>query len=90
MITTKKRHIGSIKGRFAVRNNKTVLMNRFHSSPLKISKTFHLDSTGQLFVYMLDASPGMLDGDRYNINMELGDGCEVYLTNQSFTRKSVV
>jgi urease accessory protein len=83
MTTTKKRLVGSIKGRFTSRNHKTVLVDRFHSSPLKISKTFYLDDTGQLYVYMMDSSPGMLDGDYYHINMEIGDGCEVYLTNQS-------
>src|SRR5690554_970329 len=76
----------TIQVKFAVRRDKTVLIDRFHSSPLKITKTFHLDDTGELFVYMMDVSPGMLDGDSYSIHMSMESESEVYLTNQAFTK----
>ncbi|ANE48791.1 hypothetical protein SY83_08005 [Paenibacillus swuensis] len=63
-----------------------MLTERFHQAPLKISKTFELSPGGELLVYMMDASPGILDGDRYEIQMHLGEGTQVYLTNQSYTK----
>ncbi|WP_213411100.1 urease accessory protein UreD [Xylanibacillus composti] len=77
---------GKLTGRFACKNKRTFLADRYHQAPLKISKTFPMEEGGQLAVYMMDASPGMLDGDRYDISMELEAGASVYLTNQSFTK----
>lgn len=75
-----------LRGVFKLRNGRTVLDERYHRAPLKISKTFRLDDSGQLSVYMMDASPGMMDGDRYKVEFELEAGTEVNLTNQSFTK----
>jgi urease accessory protein len=77
---------GLVRGRFEQINRKTVLLERFHLAPLKVSKTFYLEDDGQLAVYLMDASPGMLDGDSYDVDIRLGRGCSVYLTNQSFTK----
>jgi urease accessory protein len=35
---------------------------------------------------MMDASPGILDGDCYEVDMRLEPGTNVYLTNQSYTK----
>ena len=42
--------------------------------------------TDQLGVYMMDCSPGLMSGDHYEINVRLGEGARVFLTNQSFTK----
>ncbi|MFD2610934.1 urease accessory protein UreD [Paenibacillus gansuensis] len=75
-----------LRGRFIRRGGKTVLTDRYHEAPLKISKTFELSGDGELLVYMMDASPGILDGDRYLIDMHLEPETKVYLTNQSHTK----
>lgn len=80
------RKSAELSGRFAIRGGVTCLVERFHTAPLKIAKTFQLDGTGQLSVYMMDASPGILDGDDYRIDMELEGGAEVFVTNQSFMK----
>ncbi len=77
---------GVVRGRFACKGRGTFLVDRYHRAPLKISKTFPMEQGGQLAVYMMDASPGMLEGDQYEISMELEAGTSVYLTNQSFTK----
>lgn len=77
---------GKIQANFSVKDGKTILTERVHHAPLKIAKTFHLEESGGVSVYMMDASPGIMDGDRYEINMTLDDHCEVFLTNQSYTK----
>jgi urease accessory protein len=81
-----ERKIAELRGRFAARNGYTRLVERYHTAPLKIAKTFRIDGSGQLSVYMMDASPGILDGDDYRIELELENGTEVFITNQSFTK----
>ncbi|WP_261304626.1 urease accessory protein UreD [Paenibacillus andongensis] len=86
---------GEIKAEFAVRSGLTQLAHKYHASPLKIAKTFRYENetllqdahpTDQLGVYMMDCSPGLMSGDHYEINVRLGDGARVFLTNQSFTK----
>ncbi|MDP5273952.1 urease accessory protein UreD [Chengkuizengella axinellae] len=75
-----------LNGEFCLRNGKTTLVDRFHQSPLKISKTHPFENSSQLYVCVMDCSPGMLDGDEYDIHMNFGEQTEVYLTNQAYTK----
>jgi urease accessory protein len=86
---------GEIKAEFAVRRGLTQLVHKYHASPLKIAKTFRYENemliqdahpADQLGVYMMDCSPGLMSGDHYEINVRLGEGARVFLTNQSFTK----
>jgi urease accessory protein len=86
---------GEIVAEFAAHEGRTELIRKFHTSPLKIAKTFryeneqlsadgkHLD---QLGVYLMDSSPGLMSGDHYELNFHLQKGASVFLTNQSFTK----
>jgi|GEM_PF-578533 len=40
----------------------------------------------QVAVYVMDCSPGLMDGDRYELSWHLQPGAHVYVTNQSFTK----
>lgn len=73
-------------GKFSVRDGATALVDRFHEAPLKISKTHRIESTNELYVCIMDASPGMLDGDHYLLEMKLEPECQVFLTNQASTK----
>lgn len=55
------------------------------SAPLKIARTFSLDG-GALGVCIMDASPGMLAGDCYQLDFDLADGARVEIGTQGFTR----
>jgi urease accessory protein len=76
---------GRISAGFSERDGQTVLGDRYHTYPLKIAKTFSFDY-GQLGVYMMDASPGIMAGDRYEMNWQFGERANVYITNQSYTK----
>lgn len=69
-------------------NGRPELVSRYHTSPLKIAKTFPLNNEGwrQLAVVQMDGSPGLLEGDRYLFDWQLQEGVRLYATNQAYTR----
>ncbi|WP_239617514.1 urease accessory protein UreD [Cohnella mopanensis] len=69
-------------------NGRPELLSRYHTSPLKIAKTFALSNGDwkQLAVIQMDGSPGLLEGDRYVFDWELKEGARLYATNQAYTR----
>jgi urease accessory protein len=73
--------VGLVKGR-------SELVTRYHTSPLKIAKTFRLDNEDwrQLAVVQMDGSPGLLEGDRYLLDWHMKEGTRLYATNQAYTR----
>ncbi len=64
--------------------NQTVISDSFFTSPCKVAKPFKRGSGIEIMVMM--ASAGMLDGDRYNIRYDIGGGCAVKITGQSYTK----
>ncbi|MDF2960962.1 MAG: urease accessory protein UreD [Paenibacillus sp.] len=76
---------GCITAAFSEAGGKTRLSDRYHAYPLKIAKAFPFDN-GQLGVYVMDASPGMMAGDQYVLDWRFGENTDVYITNQSYTK----
>lgn len=64
----------------------TLITDKYYKSPLKISKAFRDGDSGRLCLYMVDVSPGMLNGDRYALDFSLEANSHLVLTNQSFTK----
>ncbi|MCR8657608.1 urease accessory protein UreD [Paenibacillus endoradicis] len=61
-------------------------MERYHESPLKITKTFGEPETNGLKLYMMDVSPGLMDGDHYKVTIDLEEHSHLIVTNQSFSK----
>lgn len=76
---------GRVSASFIKAEGLTRLDDRSHAYPLKIAKAFPFDG-GQLGVYVMDASPGILSGDHYELNWRFGEETSVYITNQSYTK----
>jgi urease accessory protein len=76
---------GRIDAAFTRAGGRTQLSRKYHQYPLKIAKSFPFDH-GQVGVYIMDASPGIMAGDRYELNFELEPDTRVYITNQSYTK----
>lgn len=66
------------------RNGRTVIAESSFTAPLKTAKPFYGDSRTD--VIMMAASPGMLDGDSYDITVEVGTGASLCFTGQSYTK----
>ncbi len=78
-----------MKGKLAIsaglRNGKTVLENVFFSAPFKLADISALQDSSKK-VMIMNASPGVLDGDAYTISVMLGTGAQLHLETQSYQR----
>ncbi|QJC52820.1 urease accessory protein UreD [Paenibacillus albicereus] len=73
-----------LQARFEQQGGLTRLASRYHTSPIKIAKAFPLGFGSGVLV--MDVSPGMLDGDRYELDWSLGAGASAQISNQSFLK----
>ena len=78
-------NVASIEAAFADCEGQTRATRLIQSAPLKIARTFAL-AHGALGVCLMDASPGMLVGDCYQFDFNLGADARVEVTTQGFTR----
>lgn len=65
---------------------RTVLSSRYHETPLKITKTFREPVTDALMMYLMDVSPGLMEGDHYEMDLKQEAQTHLIMTNQSFTK----
>ncbi|WP_246608569.1 urease accessory protein UreD [Paenibacillus agaridevorans] len=62
----------------------TELLEKYHTAPVKIAKAFPVQN--QLAVIVMDVSPGMLEGDVYEMEWTAGSRTHTMITNQSFMK----
>ena len=74
-----------IQATFAAQNGQTHALHLAQNAPLKIAKTWPR-ADGGLDLCLLDASPGLLAGDRYRLDFTLEKGARLAVTTQGFTR----
>lgn len=67
---------------------KTSILQQSQTHPLRISQPFYLDreDSARAYLYLRNNSPGILSGDRYNLEFNLASQTEVYFTEQSATK----
>jgi urease accessory protein len=70
----------------AVKENRTYLKNVFFTTPFKIANITENRKAHQLKLMLMSSSPGILDGDQYQIKIDLEAGSSVQLLTQSFQR----
>ncbi|MFB9330941.1 urease accessory protein UreD [Paenibacillus aurantiacus] len=73
-----------LRASFGSHGGHTRVDAKYHDAPIKIAKSFPLG--GPLAVIMMDVSPGLLEGDRYEMDWTIGEDAHVYITNQSYTK----
>lgn len=66
------------------RNERTVLTECSFTAPLKIAKPFY--RKGRTDVMMMAASAGMLEGDHYEISINVKSGAALKYSGQSYTK----
>ena len=64
----------------------TRLQNSYITSPFKLADITEPCNTGELQLVMMNASPGILDGDDYDIRIEQGAGSRLRLHTQAYQR----
>ncbi len=74
-----------LRARLSQAEGKTVLREAFHRAPLKIARSFERPDGG-LGLCVMDCSPGLLEGDAYELSWHLERGARAHIWNQGFTR----
>ena len=70
----------------ALRHNKTVLKNCYCTPPFKVLDITEDRREETLHLMLMNASPGVLDGDVYNMQICIEAGCALHLHTQSYQR----
>ncbi len=70
----------------ATRNNITYLKNTFFSTPFKVANITEDKKAGTLHLMLMSSSPGILDGDQYQVKITLEEGSSLQLHTQSYQR----
>jgi urease accessory protein len=69
-----------------VRNNSTYLKNTYFTTPFKVANITEDKTSERLHLMLMSSSPGILDGDQYQLKIELEEGCSLQLHTQSYQR----
>lgn len=76
-----------LRASFRLREGRTALGDAYFTSPLKLTKPFPVDGpSAGAAVTVMDVSPGLMDGDEYRLDWEIGAGCAVAMTTQSYAK----
>jgi urease accessory protein len=71
---------------------KTNVSHRYMAYPLSISPVFRLEDNGatlssnRAYLYRMNTSPGLLAGDSLGMSLQLGEGAQLFLADQSATK----
>ncbi len=68
------------------KNDKTYLKKAYYTTPFKLANTTEDKSQPVLHLMLMSSSPGLLDGDNYNLRIELEENCSLQLHTQSYQR----
>ena len=61
----------------------TYLSNQYYKLPLQITVPFYLDQDGSAFLYLLNPSGGMLEGDFFDLRFDMNAGTKALITTPS-------
>lgn len=68
-----------------VKNEKTIISDSFFTPPFKILKPFYGQSN-IMRLCLVNVSPGILEGDNYNINVSMEKGSSLELYSQAYSK----
>ncbi|MDR2530647.1 MAG: urease accessory protein UreD [Oscillospiraceae bacterium] len=75
---------GSLYVRLESRRGETFIADVSCAAPLKLAKPFRLNGMTELMI--MSATPGLMDGDEFRVRVDVGEGCRVRVTSQSYTK----
>lgn len=70
----------------ARRDARTYLKKAFFTPPFKVADITEDKRANQLQLMLMSSSPGILDGDAYQLKIDLDEGCSLELQTQSYQR----
>ncbi|MFG3138515.1 urease accessory protein UreD [Streptomyces sp. NPDC048211] len=80
--------VGILDLAFAVRGERTELVERYQKTPLQIMRPLWIDPgmPGMSYVYMMATGGGIAQADRYRMDFRCGPDTQVHLTTQAATK----
>ncbi|MCW3092655.1 MAG: urease accessory protein UreD [Ferruginibacter sp.] len=70
----------------AVRDDRTYLKSTYYTTPLKVANITEDKKKNRLHLMLMSSSPGILDGDQYQLKIDLAEGTSLQLHTQSYQR----
>lgn len=70
----------------ALRQGRTIVSQSFCTQPFKLVCTTEDKQRTDLQLMLMNASPGILDGDHYDMAIDLAEGCTLTVETQSYQR----
>lgn len=67
-------------------SGKTIISKMYSEIPLHAQKTLHYDDSDLAYLYIMSASGGILQGDRYRIDICMKNDARAHITTQGATR----
>lgn len=67
------------------KNDKSYISDSYYSQPLKMMNPFKWREHG-IKVYMMSSAPGLLEGDQYDIQINVEENAELWVTSQSYEK----
>jgi len=71
---------------FALRQQKTKLVNTLREGPLSVQRAFYPETTGAAHLYLLHPPAGIVSGDELHVAATLEEDCKVLLTTPGANR----
>lgn len=80
--------VGILDLGFALRGERTELVERYQKSPLEIMRPLYVDPglPGMAFIYVMATGGGIAQADRYRLDLRCGPGAQVLCTTQAATK----
>ena len=74
--------------RLSERDRHSFVSRQYAAYPLRLSRSLPLDRSDphRVYLYMMNASPGLLAGDNLRVELEMDADTSLYLTDQSATK----
>lgn len=69
-----------------LRNGRTALNRLFYQPPFKLADVTEDRRSKELRLMLMSSSPGVLDGDAYDFEIDVAEDCSLRLETQSYTR----
>jgi urease accessory protein len=78
--------IAAIHIEVVLRNDRSIPLKAFSTPPFKVMEITENPKGGILQLMLMSSSPGVLDGDRYEVKVDVGSGASLELQTQSYQR----
>ena len=78
--------IAELQIKVSASGSASFLQNSYCTTPLKVMNITEERNSKQLHLMLMSSSPGILDGDKYNIKIDIAENASLHLHTQAYQR----